>query len=60
MGTGNTITALGTCWAVTVQGSSNIIVADNVINDITVYGFDQTVFYKNGEPTLGPRPRARA
>ena len=33
---------------VTVQGSSNIVVADNVINDITVDGNDQTVFYKNG------------
>ena len=49
-GTGNQINALGSCWAVTVQGSSNLIVADNVVNDITVYGFDQTVFYKSGEP----------
>ena len=48
VGTGNQINALGTCWAVTVQGSSNVIVADNVINDITVYGYDQAVFYKNG------------
>ena len=52
-GSGNTINALGTCWAVTVQGSANIIVADNVVNDITVYGYDQTVFYKNGEPLSG-------
>jgi hypothetical protein len=56
-GTGNTITALGTCWAVTVQGSSNTIVADNVINDVTVYGFDQTVFFKNGDPVLVDRGR---
>ncbi len=49
-GTGNQINALGSCWAVTVQGSSNMIVADNVVNDITVYGFDQTVFYKSGAP----------
>jgi hypothetical protein len=47
MGTGNTINALGSCWAVTVQGSSNII----------VYGNDQTVFYKNGEPTVWDRGR---
>ena len=38
IGTGNQINALGICWAVTVQGSSNIVVADNVVNDITVYG----------------------
>jgi hypothetical protein len=57
LGSGNNITALGTCWAVTVQGSANIIVADNVVNDITVYGFDQTVFYKNGEPVVWDRGR---
>jgi hypothetical protein len=56
-GTGNTITALGTCWAVTVQGSSNTVVADNVVNDVTVYGFDQTVFFKNGDPVLVDRGR---
>ena len=56
-GTGNTINALGTCWAVTVQGSSNIVVADNVVNDITVYGYDQTVFFKNGDPLLVDRGR---
>lgn len=54
-GTGNQIFALGTCWAVTVQGSSNVVVADTVINDITVYGYDQTVFFKNGEPFLWDR-----
>ena len=41
----------------TVQGSSNTIVADNVINDITVYGSDQRVFYKNGEPVVWDRGR---
>ena len=29
-GTGNTVTAKGNCWAVTVMGSSNTIVADSV------------------------------
>jgi hypothetical protein len=57
VGTGNTINALGSCWAVTVQGSSNIIVADNVVDNIIVYGSDQTVFYKNGEPTVWDRGR---
>jgi hypothetical protein len=56
-GSGNTITALGSCYAVTVQGSSNTIVADNVVNDITVYGSDQTVFYKSGDPVVWDRGR---
>ena len=57
LGTGNQINALGSCWAVTVQGSSNTIVADNVVNDITVYGSDQTVLYKSGEPFVWDRGR---
>lgn len=56
-GSGNVITALGSCWAVTVQGSGNTIVADNVVNDITVYGWDQTVFFKTGDPALIDRGR---
>jgi hypothetical protein len=56
-GGGNQITALGTCWAVTVQGNGNIVVADNVINDVTVYGWDQTVLYKNGAPVIWDRGR---
>ena len=57
LGSGNQIYAMGTCWAVTVMGSANLVVADTVINDITVYGYDQTVFYKNGEPVLWDRGR---
>lgn len=53
----NQITALGNCWAVTMQGNSNIVMADNVINDITVYGWDQTVLYKNGAPVIWDRGR---
>ena len=56
-GTANQINALGTCWAITVQGSSNVIIADNVINDVTVYGWDQTVFYRNGNPIEWDRGR---
>jgi hypothetical protein len=56
-GTGNQITALGTCWGVTVQGSGHVVVAENVINDITVYGWDQTVLYKNGAPFVWDRGR---
>ena len=51
-GSDNIITAVGNCWAVTIQGSGNTVVADNVINDITVYGFNQTALYKNGEPVV--------
>ena len=57
VGTGNQINALGSCWAVSVQGSSNVIIADNVVNDITVYGWDQTVLYKNGAPIVWDRGR---
>ena len=56
-GTGNTIYALGSCWAVTMQGSSNIVIADNIVDNVIVYGNDQTVFYKNGEPFVWDRGR---
>ncbi|GAB7143260.1 DUF3060 domain-containing protein [Mycobacterium riyadhense] len=56
-GTSNIVTAKGTCWAVTVMGSSNTVVADTVVNDITVYGWDATVFYKNGDPFIWDRGR---
>jgi Protein of unknown function (DUF3060) len=56
-GTGNTINAVGSCWAVTVQGSSNVVVADNIVDNVIVYGNDQTVFYKNGEPSVWDRGR---
>jgi hypothetical protein len=56
-GNNNFITALGSCYAVTMQGSSNTVVADNVVNDITVYGSDQTVFYKTGDPVVWDRGR---
>jgi hypothetical protein len=56
-GTGNYINALGSCYAVTVMGSDNTIIADTVTHDITVYGFDQTVFFHNGAPVLWDRGR---
>ncbi len=33
------------------------MIADNVVNDITVYGWDQTVLYKSGEPFVLDRGR---
>jgi Ca2+-binding RTX toxin-like protein len=56
-GTGNTIYALGSCWAVTLQGSSNVVIADNIVDNVIVYGNDQTVFYKSGEPVVWDRGR---
>ena len=56
-GTGNTVYALGSCWAVTLQGSSNVVIADNVVDNVIVYGNDQTVFYKSGEPFVWDRGR---
>jgi hypothetical protein len=55
-GTGNYVTAKGSCWAIAVQGSSNVI-ADNVVNDIVVYGSDQTVMFHTGEPAITDRGR---
>jgi hypothetical protein len=51
-GSNNMITATGSCYAVSVQGSANTVIADDVVNDITVYGFDQTVFFKTGDPVI--------
>ena len=56
-GTRNTVNALGTCWAVTVMGSGHTVVADNVVHDITVYGSNESVFYKSGEPFVWDRGR---
>ena len=51
-GSYNFITATGSCYAVTLQGSFNTVIADNVVNDITVYGFNQTVLYHSGDPAI--------
>jgi hypothetical protein len=56
-GSANVITALGSCWAVTIQGPGNTVIADNVVNDITVYGWDQTALFKTGDPALIDRGR---
>lgn len=56
-GSGINVTALGNCYAVTVMGSSNTVIADSVSHDITVYGYNETVFYKNGQPALWDRGR---
>jgi Ca2+-binding RTX toxin-like protein len=56
-GTGNTVYALGSCWALTMQGSSNVVIADNIVDNVIVYGNDQTVFYKSGEPFVWDRGR---
>jgi hypothetical protein len=56
-GTRNTVNALGTCWAVTVMGSGHTVVADNVVHDVTVYGYNESVFEKNGEPFVWDRGR---
>lgn len=56
-GEDNVINALGSCWAVTTMGSSNVIIADTVVNDITAYGWDQTVYFHNGDPFIWDRGR---
>jgi hypothetical protein len=42
---------------VTVTGSGHTVVADNIVHDITVYGYNESVFYKNGEPFVWDRGR---
>lgn len=49
--------ALGSWRAVTSQGSSNTVIADNVVNDIAVYGWGQAVVYKSGDPSVVNRGR---
>ncbi|WP_101948292.1 DUF3060 domain-containing protein [Mycobacterium sp. 3519A] len=56
-GTANTIYAVGSCWAVTLQGSSNVVIADNIVDNVIVYGNDQSVFYKSGDPVVWDRGR---
>lgn len=56
-GADNVINALGTCWAVTTMGSSNVVIADTIVNDITAYGWDQTVYFHNGDPFIWDRGR---
>ncbi|HEX7321840.1 MAG TPA: DUF3060 domain-containing protein [Mycobacterium sp.] len=56
-GVNNVIHAMGVCWAVTLQGARNTIIAETVVNDITVYGSDQTVYFHNGDPLLFDRGR---
>ncbi|MHA7652086.1 DUF3060 domain-containing protein [Mycobacterium sp. ML4] len=56
-GTNNIVTAKGSCWAVTMMGTGNTVIADTVVNDITVYGYDGTVLYKNGDPVIWDRGR---
>jgi hypothetical protein len=56
-GTRNVVNALGTCWAVSVMGSGHTVVADNVIHDITVYGSNESVFFKAGDPAIWDRGR---
>ena len=56
-GSWNVITATGVCYAVTMQGSGNTVIADTVTDDITVYGYDQTVMFHNGDPYILDRGR---
>jgi hypothetical protein len=56
-GSANFINATGVCYAVTMQGSENVVIADTVTDDITVYGSNQTVLFRNGEPYILDRGR---
>jgi hypothetical protein len=56
-GSSNVINATGVCYAVTMQGSDNVVIADTVTDDITVYGWNQTVMFHNGDPSILDRGR---
>ena len=56
-GTNNTVNALGACWAVTVMGSGNTVVADTVVDNIIVYVSNETVYFHNGDPFIWDRGR---
>ncbi len=56
-GANNIITAKGVCWGVTVQGSGHTVVADTIIDNVLVYGWDQTVLFHNGAPRIWDRGR---
>ena len=50
--------AVGVPAAEAKNGDTHVTgVGVNVIHDITAYGSDQTVFYKNGEPRVWDRGR---
>jgi hypothetical protein len=40
-----------------MMGSGNTVVADAVVHDITVYGWDESVYYKSGQPIVWDRGR---
>jgi hypothetical protein len=56
-GSSNTVNALWTRWAVTMIGSGNTVIADAVVHDIGVYGWDEAVYYKGGQPFVRDRGR---
>ena len=56
-GSFNVITAIGACYAVTMDGSDNTVIADTITDDIIVYGNNQTVMFHNGDPYIWDRGR---
>jgi len=40
-----------------ITGSGHSVVADNVVHDIIVYGSNESVFYKSGQPIVWDRGR---
>lgn len=56
-GSWNVINTTGVCYAVTMQGSDNTVIADTITDDIIVYGNNQTVMFHNGDPYILDRGR---
>lgn len=51
-GSNNTLRVVGACSAVRVDGADNTITLDQVDDDLTVFGINNTVTYKNGDPKV--------
>ncbi len=51
-GSNNTLTVGGTCSSLIVGGADNKITLDTVRNEINVVGWNNTVIYRAGDPSI--------
>jgi hypothetical protein len=54
-GSNNTLTVLGTCSSVKIAGADNKIVFDKIDEALAVYGLNNTVTIKAGDPKIDNR-----
>jgi Protein of unknown function (DUF3060) len=51
-GSNNTLTVTGTCETVNVIGTGNKITIEKVTGHVRIAGLDNTITYKDGDPTI--------